>query len=477
MLITRYRWKTHRFQKEILRTWILSAAKQKSLRRQEKEARKAVRACRMANGLELCSIGLAQHYLSQANEYLKLIESQRANCVPISKRVDVLLESFQHKKLGADGADKFAISPDVRIEANQSNGWNETDMEVATSMKKLDAILSQSKNSKGVLREIGGRLLNRDQLPSQGLASFFNNLRSHLDQSYSVDDDAAIDPSILPQVKTLDLEKLADVVQKLRNVTKRVQPQVRSNLRDQKYIMTGLEDDPLWGIYSGKDDYNNNNMGSEHSNMVGNKRNSMDVDFDNDLDILFDNNEHIMSDYLRELNNFKANAYKEGQTHFNDDEPNSLVDSITMTASNTLTAIQQDAAQSNLHIRSSQLHLTNYDEYIEKKTKQRVQCIRDITIHCCTCRGPHISKPPFTHVKGDYRREPTHVHRQGEKCLFLKKKRNELRWLGDVLSKYGNNRERFEKEIQNRQIDAEIRKEELRGTLANTLMLMDMALP
>ncbi|KAL7463675.1 hypothetical protein ACHAXS_004030 [Conticribra weissflogii] len=477
--ITRYTRKKRQFQKEIFTTWQFSAAKQKRLRRHEREARKAIRACRMANGLEVCSIGLARHFLSQVNEYVEFIERQQAACVPISKRVDALLESFQLEALGADERVEATVSSDERNEPNQSNGLNETCMEAVNSLMKLDELLSTQNGSKGLTAENEVRWLDRDQILYQESSSLIKKVRSLLNQPYLADGQFTNDPLGFPHGKTLDLEKLADVVQTIKDEAKRLRPRVSKKLRHQKYITTGIEDDPLLGVYSGKD--SNDNPKIRHSDTINEKNKtgiSMDiVDVDNELDIEFDNNDHIMSEYLKELSNFKVNAYRQGQTHINEDEPNSLVDSISMNANYTLTAIQEDAAQSDLYIRSSQIHLTNYNEYIEKKKKQRVQCSRDIKVHCCTCRGPHISKPPFTHVKGEYRREPTHVHRQGDKCLFLKKKKDELRWLDDVLAKYGNNRERFEREIQNRELDAEMRKEELRDNLANSLMLMDMSRP
>jgi hypothetical protein len=124
-------------------------------------------------------------------------------------------------------------------------------------------------------------------------------------------------------------------------------------------------------------------------------------------------------------------------------------------------------------VRSSEMHLLNYNDFIEKKKMQLVQCLRDLQEHCCTCKGPHITKPPFSQGK-EYRREPTHTKTQKNKCDFLRRKRRELKWLDETLAKYDNNQERFKRELADRQDEIRRKKVIMKDALANSLRLMDM---
>ena len=155
-------------------------------------------------------------------------------------------------------------------------------------------------------------------------------------------------------------------------------------------------------------------------------------------------------------------------------ERESLVDIVATAARTDLSVMKLDVDKSLLHARSSQIHLGSYKEFIEKKKKQRTQCLRDVQTHCCICRGPHIAKPPFSHAK-DYRREPTHAQYQGAKCLFLKKKRAELKWLDETLGNYSSNNDKFEREIEMRKSETLSRKENMKEALANSLRLMELA--
>ena len=151
----------------------------------------------------------------------------------------------------------------------------------------------------------------------------------------------------------------------------------------------------------------------------------------------------------------------------------SLVDALAVDAQSNISVMKSDVDQALSETGSAQTHLVNYKEFIEKKRKQRIQCLRDMQIHCCKCRGPHISKPPFSHGK-DYRREPTHPQHQGTACLFLKKKRSELKWLDDTLGAYSRNKQRFELEIEQRKIEVQRRKGELTELLTHSLRLMEI---
>lgn len=161
-----------------------------------------------------------------------------------------------------------------------------------------------------------------------------------------------------------------------------------------------------------------------------------------------------------------------------DDEvqpPESLADVIAITAKQNLSSMKSTVDKSLHDVASSQLNLQNYNDFIEKKRLQRIQCVRDIKLHCCKCKGPHISKPPFSHAK-NYRRDPIHKLRQGANCKFLKRKRAELKWLDDTLGKYPTTQERFQQQIAKSESDVEKQKEEMKEALANSLRLMEIAI-
>ncbi|KAL9188063.1 hypothetical protein ACHAXT_006441 [Thalassiosira profunda] len=197
-------------------------------------------------------------------------------------------------------------------------------------------------------------------------------------------------------------------------------------------------------------------------------------------DSLFDaEEERLFAKYLAE-----APSSKEQEDHSSSDDDLRLLEDFEAALADALASpaeteanfdsLKVDVDQSILHAHSSQVHLANYREFIEKKKKQRTLCLRDLKTHCCTCKGPHIGKPPFSHAKG-YRREPTHVQHQGTKCRFLKKKRSELRWLDETIGNFSKNTERFEREIARRHAETESRKGNLTEALANSLRLMELA--
>ncbi len=118
-------------------------------------------------------------------------------------------------------------------------------------------------------------------------------------------------------------------------------------------------------------------------------------------------------------------------------------------------------------------HLFKYKEFIEKKRKQRLQCLRDMQLHCCQCDGPHISKPPFRHGK-DFQRDLIHSQYQADNCLFLKKKQTELSWLDTTLGDFDKNNEQYELEIEKCQAESHKRKKIMKEALANSLRLMEI---
>ena len=154
--------------------------------------------------------------------------------------------------------------------------------------------------------------------------------------------------------------------------------------------------------------------------------------------------------------------------------PESIADVIAFTAKQNLTSMKSNVDKTLQDITSAQRQLSDYQQFIEKKRLQRIQCVRDIKSHCCKCQGPHIAKPPFSHAK-NHRRDPIHTLRQGANCKFLKRKKAELKWLDETLYKYPMNSERFEQQIATFETEADEQKEEMKEALANSLRLMEIA--
>ena len=188
-------------------------------------------------------------------------------------------------------------------------------------------------------------------------------------------------------------------------------------------------------------------------------------------DVLDAKDEKSFAEYMNVLATGEKHSHVSKQ---DDREHTSLVDAIAEDAKNNISVMKSDVDTALLDTQSSQAHLMSYRDFIEKKKKQRLQCLRDLREHCCLCEGPHISKPPFSHGK-DYHREPTHIQHQGDECLFLKKTRSELKWLEETLGNYCKNNERFELEIERRKTETQSRKENMKEALANSLRLMEIA--
>ncbi|KAL7554612.1 hypothetical protein ACHAWF_018114 [Thalassiosira exigua] len=264
-------------------------------------------------------------------------------------------------------------------------------------------------------------------------------------------------PSALPPVHVIDLILLADEIELALKKFKKANPNLKTNLLQEHYVSTGLEEGSLGNASLFPPDPDR----SSTTDQTG--TNGGPTDF-------FDaQEEQSFVKYLSEI----AKAGKEDNLRHRK-EPASMVDAVATAAKTNLSVMKVDVDKSLLHARSSQIHLDNYEEFIGKKRKQRIQCLRDIQTHCCKCRGPHIARPPFNHGK-DYRREPTHVQHQGHKCLFLEKKRAELRWVDETLGNYATNHERFEREIEKRGAETQNRKENMKEALANSLRLMELA--
>ncbi len=255
------------------------------------------------------------------------------------------------------------------------------------------------------------------------------------------------DPSTLPDVHILELTVLADEISCMIDNYHKANPALKRELLQQHYISAGVEDTP--SIDAAQHNHNDLEVGT---------------------DAFFDaEEEQSFAKYLAEISS-KGTV----NNHAEEEESSSLVDAIAADATTNISVMKLDVDSALRDTESSQLHLINYKEFIEKKKKQRIQCLRDIQIHCCTCQGPHITKPPFSHGK-DYRREPLHEQHQGNKCLFLKKKRSELGWLDETIGNYDKNNKRFELEIEKRKAETQSRKENMKESLANMLRLMEVA--
>ncbi|KAL3799812.1 hypothetical protein HJC23_010462 [Cyclotella cryptica] len=282
----------------------------------------------------------------------------------------------------------------------------------------------------------------------------------------------------LTQVNDLMMSKNAQVSQHLASLVERVSADSiqqehkertsteNKGLIQMHYISTGINDDPL---FSSIHEYDITSSDSPPFRK-GDDETSTDTDGFFDRLILDEDTEKQPQSYLNELF-----AIQESNPTGNKDSTNpvSLVDSIAITAKNNLSVMKLDVDKTLWDVRSSETHLLNYNDFIEKKKRQRVRCLRDLEEHCCTCKGPHIAKPPFSHGK-DYRREPTHTKCQKDKCDFLRKKKRELEWIDETLAKYDNNQERFRREIAHREDEIQRKKVIMKDALANSLRLMDI---
>lgn len=265
----------------------------------------------------------------------------------------------------------------------------------------------------------------------------------------------------IPPIDILDLIQFAEEIQSKVNEHNAAKSDLNKHLLEQHYISTGSEDGDFYD-YDDASSGNHYTISDEYAMLSGGATDDFFVD---------EEEQQAFAKYLTEISS------TQGESSTKDDEnmqfESSLVDALAVDAQSNISVMKSDVDQALSETGSAQTHLVNYKEFIEKKRKQRIQCLRDMQIHCCTCRGPHISNPPFSHGK-DYRREPTHPQHQGSACLFLKKKRSELKWLDDTLDAYSRNKQRFELEIEQRKIEVQRRKGELTELLTNSLRLMEI---
>lgn len=470
--ISQSRGKALRFLRRPIDRWRNFTQQQKLFRENERRARRAIRVCRIQNALELCLTHLATSKIAHAAEVGWWLQTTQSIHVPISNRLDSLLEEVDeagHEEVLSIEAPHRQNSTKPSPKQLYIQGkWvtlSEHDLSGLMTLKQFHWLLSQF----GAYEKRNDTIQLVISSPaSQPAASPMDMLKHHLIQVLSIDTSNVEDPLSLPEVHILELIQLADEIESTVKEYDRANFTPKKKILQQHYISTGSEERPATASYFGPEHTNaeqniaDDNM-SKTSNLTG-----LDA-WTNDE--LFDvEEEQSFAKYLAEISNVGNGVSKDATG-----QGSSLVDTVASAAKSDLSTMKLDVDKSLLDARSSQIHLANYKEFIEKKKKQRIQCLRDIQSHCCTCRGPHVSKPPFCTAGKDYRREPTHPQHQGSKCIFLKKKRAELRWLDETIGNYSKNNKRFEKEIEKRQAETQNRKENMKEALANSLRLMELA--
>lgn len=397
---------------------------------------------------EVEAVQLAESKIAKAAEVGRWLGTKQSANVPISGRLDVLLDEL-------DQGCPIERKQDVQAQPKQLYihdkvvTLSDADLAGLMNLKQLYWLLTH-------FRDSGKRIecIHSAICPSTGTsASPMERLKQLMQRSAILDSDFD-NPSSLPEVHVLELILLSDEIQDMIDSYHRVNPELDRDLLEQHYISTGTEE-----------------LSPTLDQGAGSGALSQDIDSltENYFDIA---EEQSFAKYLAEVSKVEHGSYP---AIAEDTGQSSLVDVIAADAQANISVMKLDVDAALRDTHSSEVHLINYKDFIEKKRKQRIQCLRDIQIHCCTCRGPHVSKPPFSHGK-DYRREPTHAQHQGNKCIFLKKKRAELKWLDETLGNYCKNNERFEREIEKRKAETRSRKENMKEALANSLRLMEICL-
>ncbi|KAL7543050.1 hypothetical protein ACHAXR_012742 [Thalassiosira sp. AJA248-18] len=468
--ISQTRGKALRLLRKPTSAWRQWARRKKILREREKKSRLAIRACRINNALELCLTHLAISRIANAAEVGRWLQTRQPAHVPIANRLDHLLDEYE---LGHEQE----IGPETEKQENTHSctkqlyiqgkvlTLSEHDLAGFMALKQFHWLLTKFGDNE---RNTVDTFINSQSIHAAA-ASPMDRLQHQLKKS-GVDIGIDFDiPSALPNVHVLDLIMLADEIQSTLEKFNKANRDLNRDMLQQHYISTGLANTSQ---FASEPRTHQNFQKKLDGSVPGNQFSIGDMSVDIDLDIGTDNffdieEEQSFAKYLTEI----STAGKE--SHYDADQA-SLVDAVATSAQTNLSVMKLDVDKSLFDARSSEINLVNYKEFIEKKNKQRIQCLRDIETHCCKCQGPHVSKPPFNHGK-DYRREPTHIQHQGSKCLFLKKKRAELKWLDETLGNYSKNNKRFEREIEKRKAETQSRKENMKEALANSLRLMELA--
>mmetsp|Transcript_36331 Transcript_36331/g.78434 ORF Transcript_36331/g.78434 Transcript_36331/m.78434 type:complete len:491 (-) Transcript_36331:50-1522(-) len=470
--ISHTRGKAFRLLRETTKDWRRCAKQQKNLRENEKRARRAIRVCRINCTLELCLTKSVQSRIKHAAEIGRWLEAMQPAHVPMVDRLDHLIleegESMSRRDRGTMMGKKHnvASNPKKLYIQGKAVPLLDHDMTGLLALKYFHWLLSQLTDNMKRSNSIHTTISPQN---TQIAASPIDRLKNHLKNSGKVDFCNDIDnPTSIPDIHIIELIVLADEIQHTLKKFNKSNPGLNVGLLQQCYISNGSEDSPSSAPHirfqTELDDENADRQAGTGAicNHIG-----LNVETNDFFDI---EEGQSFAKYLAEI----STAENDGQYAEKDAKHISLVDAIATSAKTNLSIMKVDMRKSLIHAQSSQIHLVDYREFLEKKKKQRIQCLRDIQTHCCKCRGPHISKPPFNHGKA-YRREPLHNQHQGEKCLFLKKKRAELKWLDETLGNYSKKNERFEREIEKRTAETLSRKENMKDALANSLRLMEMA--
>ena len=479
--ISRTRGKACRLIREPTLEWRRVARQRKKLREKEKRARRAVRAYRLDAALELCLVALARSKIWHAAEVGRWLDAPQPARIPVADHLDHLLEEEENVYKRVDERGKrnrrnaTLNSKQLRVRGK----WvtlSQHEVLGLVALKRFHWLLSRFRDSKTESDSLDTAIYPRHSPMAE---SPIDRLEDHLKHSGVIG--ARVDtenPSTYPSVHLLDLILLSDEVQCTLAKFKQSNPDLSRHLIQQHYISAGLEDGAMSAQQVVPGHAPAHKFLTRHGadSAIGRQVDAHIVPSESDpsaLDNAADVGEgQLVARCLHEIsetrnnNHCAANKDKTGEVSF--------MDVLATTAKTNLSVMKMDVDKALNNSQSSQAHLLNYREFIERKKRQRTQCLRDLQTHCCRCRGAHIAKPPFSHGK-EYRREPLHSQHQGVKCLFLKRKRAELKWLDETIANYSTNNDRFEHEIDRRAAETLSRKENMKDALANSLRLMEMA--
>jgi len=394
--------------------------------------------------------------ISQAAKTGLWLATKQPVHIPISNRLDHLLEEIERggsTPLTEDNHDTLSTKK-LYIDGDEVT-LSQQELDGLLVLKQFHWLLSQYNDSPANLDTI-----IYSQSSTTEDSSPFDRLKDYLIDSGVISDgsgfltqtgidNTGIDvnkPSTLPEVHVLELILLADEVENSIEKYNRQNPTLDKDILEQQYITSGIEG----GV-------------SDSSRTIH-----------NELDFFDEDEGKEFAKYLAEVSSGERDDSSSTTKH--DEDVNQFESSLVnaLAAESNISTLKANVDKANHDIQSSQIHLINYKEFIEKKRKQRIQCLRDMKLHCCKCRGPHISKPPFSHSK-DYRKDPVHPQHQGSNCLFLKKKRAELKWLDETIGNYDKNVCRFEQDIERHKAEAKSRQERMAEALTYSLRLMEIA--
>ena len=398
--------------------------------------------------------------ISQAAQTGVWLAAKQPVHIPISNRLDHLLEEIERDSSHRPTKDHDATtlgSKKLYIDGEEVT-LSQQELDGLLVLKQFHWLLSQYNDSPANLDTI-----IHSQSSTTEASSPIDRLKEYLIDSGVISDGHSgfitqtgidnvgidvEDPSTLPTVHILELILLANEVEISTEKYNQQNPTLDKDILEQQYITSGVEG----GV-------------SDSSRTIH-----------NELDFFDEDEGEEFAKYLAEVSAgerddpLSSTKYDEDVNQFE----SSLVNALAADTETNIAALKADVDETNNDIESAQIHLINYKEFIEKKRKQRIQCLRDMKLHCCKCRGPHISKPPFSHGK-DYRKDPAHPQHQGNNCLFLKKKRAELKWLDETIGSYDKNVCRFEQDIERHKAEAKSRQERMTEALTYSLRLMEIA--